>query len=140
MSRTCESCVARAWIGAWSAGEPASGVLATINGGLTVTADQAGEAAGTIDLGTVAGQTGNLNIATGANLTVGGGGLPSIRVGQAAEMLGVSDSLVSDYRKRIEANLQELSFNGVNEARQFEKALKSKVREMITVEKQEVAA
>src|ERR1043166_4701711 len=58
---------------------------------------------------------------------------------EVAEMLGVSDSLVSDYRKRIEANLQQLSFNGVNEARQFEKALKRKVREMITMKKEEVA-
>ncbi len=56
---------------------------------------------------------------------------------EVAEMLGVSDSLVSDYRKRIEANLQQLSFDGVNEARQFEKALKNKVREIITVEKAE---
>jgi hypothetical protein len=55
-------------------------------------------------------------------------------------MLGVSDSLVSDYRKRIEANLQQLSFSGVNEARQFEKALKQKVRDMITMEREEVAA
>ena len=58
---------------------------------------------------------------------------------EVAEMLGVSDSLVSDYRKRIEANLQQLSFGGVNEARHFEKALKRKVREMITVEREEVA-
>ena len=59
---------------------------------------------------------------------------------EVAEMLGVSDSLVSDYRKRIEANLQQLSFNGVNEARQFEKALKMKVRDMITMETEQVAA
>lgn len=59
---------------------------------------------------------------------------------EVADMLGVSDSLVSDYRKRIEANLQQLSFNGVNEARQFEKALKRTVREMITIEKEEIAA
>src|SRR6476661_6102227 len=52
---------------------------------------------------------------------------------EVAEMLGVSDSLVSDYRKRIEAALQQLSFEGVNEARQFEKALKRRVREMIGV-------
>jgi hypothetical protein len=58
---------------------------------------------------------------------------------EVAEMLGVSDSLVSDYRKRIEANLQQLSFNGVNEARQFERALKRKVRSIIQVEKQEIA-
>ncbi|MBX7055253.1 MAG: hypothetical protein K1X36_09875 [Pyrinomonadaceae bacterium] len=59
---------------------------------------------------------------------------------EVADMLGVSDSLVSDYRKRIEANLQQLEFGGVNEARQFEKALKRRVREMITIEKEAVAA
>jgi len=59
---------------------------------------------------------------------------------EVAEMLGVSDSLVSDYRKRIEANLQQLSFSGVNEARQFEKALKRKVRDMITMDREPVAA
>ncbi|MBK7802259.1 MAG: hypothetical protein IPJ55_06230 [Chloracidobacterium sp.] len=59
---------------------------------------------------------------------------------EVADLLGVSDSLVSDYRKRIEANLQQLEFGGVNEARQFEKALKRKVREMVTVEKEAVAA
>jgi DNA-directed RNA polymerase specialized sigma subunit len=51
---------------------------------------------------------------------------------EVADMLGVSDSLVSDYRKRIEANLQQLSFSGVNEARHFEKALKQEVRKRIT--------
>ena len=56
---------------------------------------------------------------------------------EVAEMLGVSDSLVSDYRKRIETNLQQLSFNGVNEARHFEKALKQTVREIIAVERTE---
>ncbi len=50
---------------------------------------------------------------------------------EVAEMLGVSDSLVSDYRKRIEKNLQQLSFDGVNEARQFEKALKQKVKQIM---------
>jgi hypothetical protein len=59
---------------------------------------------------------------------------------EVAEMLGVSDSLVSDYRKRIESNLSQLSFSGVNEARQFEKALKKKVRDMIAEQKERVAA
>ena len=59
---------------------------------------------------------------------------------EVADTLGVSDSLVSDYRKRIESNLQELSFNGVNEARQFEKALKMKVRVIISIEKKELTA
>lgn len=58
---------------------------------------------------------------------------------EVAEMLGVSDSLVSDYRKRIETHLQKLSFNGVNEARQFEKALRHKVRDLVSVEKHEIA-
>lgn len=56
---------------------------------------------------------------------------------EVADMLGVSDSLVSDYRKRIESHLQQLSFDGVNEARQFEKALKKRVREMIAERKEE---
>ncbi|HCA60171.1 MAG TPA: hypothetical protein DEP46_19580 [Blastocatellia bacterium] len=59
---------------------------------------------------------------------------------EVAEMLGVSDSLVSDYRKRIESNLQELAFDGVNEARQFEKALKQRVRYEIELRDQRVAA
>jgi hypothetical protein len=58
---------------------------------------------------------------------------------EVAEMLGVSDSLVSDYRKRIESNLQQLSFSGVGEARQFEQALRKKVREIITVDEEIVA-
>ena len=57
---------------------------------------------------------------------------------EIAEMLGVSDSLVSDYRKRIEARLQELTFNGINEARHFERALKSRVRNMLTTVDQTV--
>ena len=58
---------------------------------------------------------------------------------EVAEVLRVSDSLVSDYRKRIETNLQQLSFKGVNEARHFEKALKRKVHQIIAVEKAGVA-
>jgi len=58
---------------------------------------------------------------------------------EIAEMLGVSDSLVSDYRKRIESHLQQLSFNGINEARQFERALKLRVRSMIATVDQPVA-
>jgi hypothetical protein len=58
---------------------------------------------------------------------------------EIAEMLGVSDSLVSDYRKRIESNLQQLTFNGINEARQFERALKLRVRSMLATVDQTVA-
>ncbi|HLM03501.1 MAG TPA: hypothetical protein VK400_20775 [Pyrinomonadaceae bacterium] len=53
---------------------------------------------------------------------------------EVAAMLGVSDSLVSDYRRRIENNLQQLSFSGVGEARQFEQALRHKVRHIISEE------
>lgn len=56
---------------------------------------------------------------------------------EVADKLGVSDSLVSDYRKRIESNLQSLSFNDVNEARQFEKVLKKRVQKIVAVEKEE---
>ncbi|MCU0240531.1 MAG: hypothetical protein MUC29_13910 [Pyrinomonadaceae bacterium] len=56
---------------------------------------------------------------------------------EVAETLGVSDSLISDYRRRIEGNLQSLSFSGVGEARQFELALRRRVRELLTVEKEE---
>jgi hypothetical protein len=59
---------------------------------------------------------------------------------EVADMLGVSDSLVSDYRKRIEANLQKLTFTGVNEARYFEKALKLRVRDLVSVTRQAIAA
>ncbi|MEZ5346265.1 MAG: hypothetical protein R2681_12010 [Pyrinomonadaceae bacterium] len=56
---------------------------------------------------------------------------------EVADKLGVSDSLVSDYRKRIESNLQSLSFNDVNEARQFEKVLKKKVQKIVAIDKEE---
>ncbi len=56
---------------------------------------------------------------------------------EVADKLGVSDSLVSDYRKRIESSLQQLSFGGINEARQFEKVLKIHVRDIIEVEVEE---
>lgn len=50
---------------------------------------------------------------------------------EVAAMLGVSDSLVSDYRRRIETHLQELSFTGVGEARQFERALRKEVKQLV---------
>lgn len=56
---------------------------------------------------------------------------------EVAAHLGVSDSLVSDYRRRIETHLQELSFTGVGEARQFEMALKKKVHLIISESAQE---
>jgi hypothetical protein len=56
---------------------------------------------------------------------------------EVAATLGVSDSLISDYRRRIESNLQSLSFSGVGEARQFEQALRRRVRQLISVEQEE---
>lgn len=74
--------------GTWTPNEPVAADNAFINGGLTVGVSQAGEVANRVDLGTVAGQTGSLNI-TGGDLTVGSGGaLPSIRVGQIAGSTG----------------------------------------------------
>ena|SRR5215213_5610121 len=42
---------------------------------------------------------------------------------QVAARLGVSDSLVSDYRRRIERSLRSLSLSSLEEARRFEEAL-----------------
>jgi hypothetical protein len=52
--------------------------------------------------------------------------------------LGVSDSLVSDYRRRIEQELRALTFCEVEEAKQFELALREKVKVLVcaTVEKE----
>jgi hypothetical protein len=50
---------------------------------------------------------------------------------EVAATLGVSDSLVSDYRRRIEQELRALSFTEVEEARMFELALRERVRTMV---------
>ena len=50
---------------------------------------------------------------------------------EVAATLGVSDSLVSDYRRRIEHELRALSFTEVEEARMFELALRERVRTMV---------
>ncbi|HEY6046562.1 MAG TPA: hypothetical protein VIU65_08165 [Pyrinomonadaceae bacterium] len=50
---------------------------------------------------------------------------------EVAATLGVSDSLVSDYRRRIEQELRALSFSEVDEARMFELALRERVRTMV---------
>ena len=55
-------------------------------------------------------------------------------------MLGVSDSLVSDYRRRIEQELRALSFGEVEEARRFESALRDRVRELMLASEQEQIA
>ena len=51
---------------------------------------------------------------------------------EVAATLGVSDSLVSDYRRRIEEELRALSFREVEEARQFELALREHVRTLVS--------
>ena len=59
---------------------------------------------------------------------------------EVAASLGVSDSLVSDYRRRIEQELRALSFCEVEEARQFEIALRERVKTLvITTNEKEVA-
>lgn len=50
---------------------------------------------------------------------------------EVAAVLGVSDSLVSDYRRRIEQELRSLSFAEVEEARRFESALRERVRVLV---------
>ena len=54
---------------------------------------------------------------------------------EVAATLGVSDSLVSDYRRRIEQELRALSFSEVEEARKFEIALRARVKELFSEEK-----
>ena len=56
---------------------------------------------------------------------------------EVASVLGVSDSLVSDYRRRIEQELRALSFTEVEEARRFELALRERVRTLVLVQNEE---
>ena len=50
---------------------------------------------------------------------------------EVAASLGVSDSLVSDYRRRIEQELRALAFSEVEEAKQFEMALRNRVKKLV---------
>jgi hypothetical protein len=50
---------------------------------------------------------------------------------EVAAALGVSDSLVSDYRRRIEQELRALSFTEIEEARRFEMALRQRVHALV---------
>jgi hypothetical protein len=50
---------------------------------------------------------------------------------EVAATLGVSDSLVSDYRRRIEQELRALAFSEIEEARRFEMALRERVRTLV---------
>ena len=59
---------------------------------------------------------------------------------EVAATLGVSDSLVSDYRRRIEQELRALTFSEVEEAKQFENALRARVKTLMDeMEEKEVA-
>ena len=53
---------------------------------------------------------------------------------EAAARLNVSDSLVSDYRRRIEQQLRALAFSEIEEARRFETALRERVHMLINEE------
>jgi predicted transcriptional regulator len=59
---------------------------------------------------------------------------------EVATMLGVSDSLISDYRRRIEQELRSLSFTEIEEARRFEMALRERVRTLVLVGDEESVA
>lgn len=59
---------------------------------------------------------------------------------EVAATLGVSDSLVSDYRRRIEQELRALAFSEVEEARRFEMALRERVRALVLVGDEESVA
>ena len=50
---------------------------------------------------------------------------------EVAATLGVSDTLVSNYRRRIEQELRALSFSEIEEARYFEIALRERVRALV---------
>jgi hypothetical protein len=56
---------------------------------------------------------------------------------EVASRLGVSDSLVSDYRRRIEQELRALAFTEVEEARLFELALRERVRGLVSIDDEE---
>ena len=58
---------------------------------------------------------------------------------EVAAVLGVSDSLVSDYRRRIEQELRALSFSEVEEARRFESALRARVKTLVEANEKELA-
>lgn len=77
----------------WDNGEPTSTSAAIINGSDTVTIDSSGETTNLLDIGTISGQTGTLNMISGDLFvddtdTVTAPNTPSIRVGQAAGSTG----------------------------------------------------
>jgi hypothetical protein len=58
---------------------------------------------------------------------------------EAAARLGVSDSLVSDYRRRIEQQLRALAFSEIEQARRFELSLRERVHSLVVVAEEGVA-
>jgi hypothetical protein len=59
---------------------------------------------------------------------------------EAAARLGVSDSLVSDYRRRIEQELRALAFGEIEQARRFETSLRERVRALVLDSEEESVA
>lgn len=59
---------------------------------------------------------------------------------EVASSLGVSDSLVSDYRRRIEQELRSLSFSEIEEARRFEHSLRVRVKSLVDLLEEEGVA
>jgi hypothetical protein len=59
---------------------------------------------------------------------------------EAAARLNVSDSLVSDYRRRIEQQLRALNFTEIEEARRFELALRERVRTLVAMDEESSVA
>lgn len=59
---------------------------------------------------------------------------------EAAASLGVSDSLVSDYRRRIEQKLRVLPFSDVEQARRFETVLRERVSTLVALDEEEILA
>jgi hypothetical protein len=59
---------------------------------------------------------------------------------EAAARLGVSDSLVSDYRRRIEQELRALAFGEIEQARRFETSLRERVRALVLDSEEERVA
>ena len=59
---------------------------------------------------------------------------------EAASRLGVSDSLVSDYRRRIEQQLRALAFSEIEQARRFELSLRERVYSLVVVGAEEGVA
>jgi DNA-binding transcriptional regulator LsrR (DeoR family) len=54
---------------------------------------------------------------------------PNLNQWEVSKKLGVSDSLISGYRKMIDQLLQDLGFLTIEEAKRFQVALKNKLED-----------